>query len=1018
MKKTILSLGFLITGIAVVKAQDWPYNALHNGGFGSILGTSTNHAINIYTWNRNIATFTTGNSLSSFSGNSGDGLRINNLTPLGSAGTLDMFTSYNSGQNETHIVWGANGQISGQNNRFELLARANGFYFNTMLNNGTYEFARLGTVTGYIGTNNFWRIGAQASGAGMNAARRLEVADNNWQFRLSYGNGTFYTDFLTNNSGNLQIRPNGGMVGINATTNPTATLDVFGDARIRNVQSALPDALIIGVQAGGTNDMNLRKLDFTGNPNQVLLGNGTWGTIPTPGPTVNANNGCSKVGNNIQLGELYNGASTVPLLNNREVRLNSRNFVFSGKGMVGIGLNFPQMPTEVLDVNGTARFRDVDAIGGQSLMLGFQVGANPDDVKLSRLALPNDPTQVLLGNGTWGTVAGSTDDQNLTSATLNGTILTIDIEDGNSVSVDLANLQDGIGTDDQNLTSAVLTGNLLTISIENGSPVTVDLSSLQSIDTDNQNLLQPTIDCATGILSLGIQDGNAVQVDLSCLMGGGSSGAHNGASKSIFDPTKIAFGQNVNEAGNPAQLLNTREIPMNEYNVVFTDNSSTTYGNNEVGIGTASPQAKLHIDLDPLISTTQITNGIRVDNKSNSGSGNGVIINLENHISLSYGVEANINSTDNFTSQNQGFRTNIDGGNANEGGHFYVTNGVSSNIGVYSNTVGGNVSYSYRGLAYDGKVNNFGGDFYGIIQNSTSTQNNYGIRTTAGGTCINSYGIYASSNGGTSANYAGYFAGNVFTTGSYLPSDENLKENVVSLENGMEIINQLEPKTFEYKSDDFPTMNLAEGLQYGLIAQEVEDILPELVSENTHPAEYDSLGNEISPEIQFKGMKYEQLIPIMIKGMQEQQTVITSKDSIINDLNARLTLLENCLSNILPALCQANQMAIQQTPEEVQEKMAHIIDVQLSNKNTIILNQNVPNPFAESTVITYSVPESVQKAQIHFYDVQGNLISSVDIIERGEGKINVFANDLSSGLYTYTLVADGKIVASKRMVKN
>jgi hypothetical protein len=30
----------------------------------------------------------------------------------------------------------------------------------------------------------------------------------------------------------------------------------------------------------------------------------------------------------------------------------------------------------------------------------------------------------------------------------------------------------------------------------------------------------------------------------------------------------------------------------------------------------------------------------------------------------------------------------------------------------------------------------------------------------------------------------------------------------------------------------------------------------------------------------------------------------------------------------------------------------------------------------------------------------------------------VFANDLSSGIYTYTLVADGKIVATKKMMKN
>ncbi len=44
-----------------------------------------------------------------------------------------------------------------------------------------------------------------------------------------------------------------------------------------------------------------------------------------------------------------------------------------------------------------------------------------------------------------------TDNQNLSGATLTGTSLQIDIEDGTSTTVDLAGLQDGTGTDDQKL---------------------------------------------------------------------------------------------------------------------------------------------------------------------------------------------------------------------------------------------------------------------------------------------------------------------------------------------------------------------------------------------------------------------------------------------------------------------------------------------------------------------------------------------------------------------------------------
>lgn len=93
------------------------------------------------------------------------------------------------------------------------------------------------------------------------------------------------------------------------------------------------------------------------------------------------------------------------------------------------------------------------------------------------------------------------------------------------------------------------------------------------------------------------------------------------------------------------------------------------------------------------------------------------------------------------------------------------------------------------------------------------------------------------------------------------------------------------------------------------------------------------------------------------------------------------------------------------------------IEVELNDVQNIVLEQNVPNPFAERTTISYSIPDNVQKAQIHFYNQNGQLINTVEINERGEGQLNVFANDLSTGVYTYTLIADGSIVSSKRMVR-
>lgn len=116
-------------------------------------------------------------------------------------------------------------------------------------------------------------------------------------------------------------------------------------------------------------------------------------------------------------------------------------------------------------------------------------------------------------------------------------------------------------------------------------------------------------------------------------------------------------------------------------------------------------------------------------------------------------------------------------------------------------------------------------------------------------------------------------------------------------------------------------------------------------------------------------------------------------------------------------LCQLSHNAIQQNTPQAQEAIRQQLSVYLSNKEAIILDQNIPNPFAEQTVINFSIPESVKSAQIHFYDGIGSLIKTVEISQRGLGSITVFGADLSSGTYMYTLVADGINVATKKMVK-
>jgi len=78
----------------------------------------------------------------------------------------------------------------------------------------------------------------------------------------------------------------------------------------------------------------------------------------------------------------------------------------------------------------------------------------------------------------------------------------------------------------------------------------------------------------------------------------------------------------------------------------------------------------------------------------------------------------------------------------------------------------------------------------------------------------------------------------------------------------------------------------------GLIAQELEQVLPKTARDIVYPAEYDSLGNEIAAQIELKGVNYAQLIPLLIAGFKQQQVEMVQKDETITKLTERLEELE------------------------------------------------------------------------------------------------------------------------------
>lgn len=106
-------------------------------------------------------------------------------------------------------------------------------------------------------------------------------------------------------------------------------------------------------------------------------------------------------------------------------------------------------------------------------------------------------------------------------------------------------------------------------------------------------------------------------------------------------------------------------------------------------------------------------------------------------------------------------------------------------------------------------------------------------------------------------------------TGNYTAvSDERLKKNIEPVESVLEKINSLQPRKFNMKEE----VNTAEK-HYGFIAQELEKVFPELVS--VTPDDGDGIAD-------LRTVSYTELIPILVKAIQEQQKQIEELQRAVN----------------------------------------------------------------------------------------------------------------------------------------
>jgi hypothetical protein len=112
-----------------------------------------------------------------------------------------------------------------------------------------------------------------------------------------------------------------------------------------------------------------------------------------------------------------------------------------------------------------------------------------------------------------------------------------------------------------------------------------------------------------------------------------------------------------------------------------------------------------------------------------------------------------------------------------------------------------------------------------------------------------------------------YVSGTLSATGdivAYASSDERLKDNISPIKNPIEKINQISGNSFNWNENK---QDIYKGKDYGVIAQEIESVLPELVVER---------------EDGYKAVKYDKLVSLLIEGIKELSNEVNQLKQQIN----------------------------------------------------------------------------------------------------------------------------------------
>ncbi len=225
-------------------------------------------------------------------------------------------------------------------------------------------------------------------------------------------------------------------------------------------------------------------------------------------------------------------------------------------------------------------------------------------------------------------------------------------------------------------------------------------------------------------------------------------------------------------------------------------------------------------------------------------------------------------------------------------------------------------------------------------------------------------------------------------------SDSLIKKEIVPLEKVTEKLLNLNAYSYKLKND--PIRN--NKITFGFLTQEAQRVFPNIIDT-------------------VKGITlidYQQIIPLMLQVLKEQQHTIDSlKNAFLKQTtqNSEIIIEKTYFDSI------SNEL------NKIKKQMTFCCNNQIQNQdypiilnNNSILYQNKPNPFSEQSIIEFDILENSKSASLFIFDMQGALIKTFPIYHTGKGSIIINAYEFKAGMYLYSLIVDDKEIDTKKMI--